>query len=106
MNCGAGTSAIPFHKAFDILQPQTGKRFIVALTDGQWYDETKAVKYAQRCKDAGIEIVAIGFGDADKAFLKKIASSDENALFSNLSRLVEDFSTIAQTIRKSSELTL
>ena len=96
----------PFHKAFDMLQPQTGKRFIVALTDGQWYDETKAVKHAQRCKDAGIEIVAIGFGDADKAFLQKIASSDENALFSNLSRLVEDFSTIAQTIRKSSELTL
>lgn len=106
LNCGVGTSAIPFQKALEMLQSQTGKRFIVALTDGQWYDETKAVKHAQKCKDAGIEIVAIGFGDADKAFLKKIASSDENALFSNLSRLVEDFSTIAQTIRKSSELTL
>lgn len=106
LNCGAGTSAIPFQKAQEMLQPQTGKRFIVALTDGQWYDETKAIKHAQKCKDAGIEIVAIGFSDADKAFLKKIASSDENALFSNLSRLVEDFSTIAQTIRKSSELTL
>lgn len=99
-----GLSAL--EKAFEVLKEEKGMRFIVALTDGKWNEEEAAISYAQKCQNAEIEIVAIGFGDADKAFLKKIASSDENALFSNLSRLVEDFSTIAQTIRKSSELTL
>ena len=99
-----GLSAL--EKAFEVLKEEKGMRFIVALTDGKWNEEEAAISYAQKCQNAEIEIVAIGFGDADKAFLQKIASSDENALFSNLSRLVEDFSTIAQTIRKSSELTL
>lgn len=104
--CGFGNAAIPFNDAFEMLKERSGRSFIVVLTDGVWDSQTKAIQIAQDVKASGVEIIAVGFGCADKAFLKKIASSDENALFSNLSRLVEDFSTIAQTIRKSSELTL
>jgi len=104
--CGFSNAAIPLNDAFDMLKERVGKRFIVVLTDGVWDARSQAIQIAQTVKKSGVEIVAVGFGCADKAFLKKIASSDENALFSNLSRLVEDFSTIAQTIRKSSELTL
>ena len=104
--CGFGNEAIPFDEAFDMLKERAGKRFIVVLTDGVWNSRRKAIVQAEKIKESEVEIIAVGFGCADKAFLKKIASSDENALFSDLSRLVEDFSTIAQTIRTSTELML
>ncbi len=104
--CGFGNEAIPLVTAFDMLKERPGKRFIVVLTDGVWDSQKEAIDQAKKIKKSKIEIVAVGFGAADKEFLKKIASTDENALFSDLSRLVEDFSTIAQTIRQSSELTL
>jgi uncharacterized protein YegL len=45
-----------------------------------------------------VEIIAIGFGDADYNFLRQIASCDENALMTDLSNLVESFSTIGQVL--------
>ncbi len=92
-------------KAFEVLKEERGRRFIVAFTAGKW-DEEAAIAYARKPQKAEIEIGAIGFGSADEAFLRKSASSDENTLFSNLSRLGEGFSTIAQTIRTSTELSL
>jgi molecular chaperone DnaK len=75
------------------------RRFIVVLTDGRWLWRDRAVKQAKLCAAQGIDIVAIGFGAADKRFLEEISTLDEGALFTDLSRLEESFSTIAQTIK-------
>ena len=48
--------------------------------------------------------MALGFGTADKAFLKKIASTDEFASFTQLSELGGSFSKIAQAIGSGSGL--
>ena len=48
-----------------------------------------------------MEIIAIGFGGADKKFLKQIATSDENALMTNLGDLATSFSKIAQVLTET-----
>ena len=48
------------------------------------------------CK--GIEIVAVGIADANEAFLKKIASSSEAALKTDVNSMSGSFSSIAQAI--------
>ena len=53
---------------------------------------------AAQAKAEGAEIIAIGIGGADHRFLKKVATCDENALMTDLSKLVESFSTIAQVL--------
>ena len=45
-----------------------------------------------------IEVIALGFGSAVKAFLESIASIDEFASLTDLSELSGSFSKIAQTI--------
>lgn len=89
----------PFYSALKLLASRRDeKRFIFVLTDGCWNCYKRAVENAQTCKNRGIEIVALGFGSADKSFLQKIASSTEGAVLSNVERLSEGFSTIAQVI--------
>jgi electron transfer flavoprotein alpha/beta subunit len=76
------------------------------LADGVWENQRRAIEKARRCKEKhGIEIVAVGFGGADDAFLRAIASSDEVSFFTNLNGLVETFSTIAQVLTESGGLT-
>lgn len=103
---GIGNKAEPFSDAFKMLQPRNGARFVIVLTDGVWYDQDYAVSMAKRCEREGIEIIAIGFGTADSKFLAEIATSDENALFTNVNSLQQSFSKIAQEINtKASALT-
>lgn len=73
-------------------------RYIVVLTDGLWaYPESSVLK-AKKCHEAGIEVMALGFGDADWEFLKKIASVDEFASMTDLANLSASFTKIAQAI--------
>ena len=51
-------------------------------------------------------MVGVGFGGADAAFLREISTSDENSIFTDLSRLVETFSTIAQEITEGKSRSL
>ena len=67
-------------------------RYIVILTDGVWIDQSVAEESAEACKKEGIGIIALGFGDADEDFLKRIASSDSSALKVELSELGQTFS--------------
>lgn len=53
---------------------------VVIVTDGMPNDTEKAIKSANELKSKGIEIIAIGTHDADKPFLKKIASSEKLAV--------------------------
>ncbi|MHC1690660.1 MAG: Hsp70 family protein [Bacteroidales bacterium] len=99
---GYGNSTHPFDEALKMLKEQDDPKFIVVLTDGCWSYQDRAIQSAKKCAEDGIEVIAIGFGGADKKFLQAIATSDENALFTNLEGLVTSFSKIAQVLTETS----
>lgn len=100
---GGGNSAEPFTDALFILKrrlftKEDIARYLVVLTDGAWNNPTQAITKAKQCHAEGIEVIALGFGSAVKAFLESIASIDEFASLTDLSELSGSFSKIAQTI--------
>lgn len=99
---GYGNSTHPFNDALRLLKDHEDPRFVIVLADGVWSYQELAIKSAKLCADDCIEIIAIGFGGADETFLKAIATSDENALFTNLEGLVTSFSKIAQVLTETS----
>jgi molecular chaperone DnaK len=99
---GWGNAAEPFSEALALLKKEEEPRFLIVLTDGVWYNQENAIRCAKKCHSNGIEVIAIGFGGADKDFLKQIATSDENALFTDLGNLVTSFSNIAQELTETS----
>lgn len=100
---GYGNSAHPFDVARERMQRRDADaRYIVVLTDGVWSYSERAIAAAKRCHQEQIEVIAHGFGSADKAFLRKIASTDEFASFGQLSNLGGSFSKIAQAIGENS----
>ena len=100
---GYGNSAHPFDLGYRELQKRSADvKYIVVLTDGMWGCCDAAIAAAKKCHKAGIEVMALGFGTADHAFLKKIASTDEFASITELSELGGSFSKIAQAIGEGS----
>jgi uncharacterized protein YegL len=95
---GYGNSAQPFSDALRYFSAVSGAKFMVVLADGVWNDQPHAVREAKRCHAANIGIAALGFGSADRVFLRNIASCDENAMFTDLNKIGESFSTIAQVL--------
>ena len=83
------------------MQGLPGSRIAVVLADGVWANQNLAVAAAKRCHADGIEIVAVGFGAADRQFLKQISSSDESR-FTDLRGLSSTFSSIAAEINENS----
>jgi molecular chaperone DnaK (HSP70) len=98
---GIGNGAEPFSRILSLMGKSDGPRFGVVLTDGQWYDQNRAVARAGACKAAGIDIIAIGFGSADQRFLKTIASREEDGFLTSLDGLVEAFCGIARELTES-----
>lgn len=98
---GVGNAGDPFDALHELMGHAPGLRYAVVLADGVWYDQDRAVDRARRCHESGIETIAIGFGDADRDFLLRIASSSEQGLFTDLSRLTEAFGTIAQELTEN-----
>lgn len=101
---GYGNSAHPFDDVSRLMSRKVGARTTLVLADGGWSDQPKAVKRAKGCHVEGIEIVAIGFGGADKAFLNDISSADELSLKVDQADLVATFGSIAQVISRRSRL--
>ncbi|MCD7825672.1 MAG: Hsp70 family protein [Clostridiaceae bacterium] len=99
---GIGNSAHPFKEIKNILQHQSGKRLALVLADGKWYHQAKAVKAARECHSVGIDIVGIGFGDADEQFLRDISSGDIESMLVKQSELSSSFGKIAQEIGANS----
>lgn len=101
---GICNEAEPFTKAYEEMKfkDEDIVKYIVVLTDGMWNSPNYAIKAAKRCHNANIEVVALGFGGADKDFLRKIASTAELATLTSLSELTGLFSKIAQEIGESS----
>ncbi|MCP4700559.1 MAG: Hsp70 family protein, partial [Gammaproteobacteria bacterium] len=98
---GWGNSAEPFSETLSILRKTDDPRFLIVLTDGCWNNRKDAIRQAKQCHEDGIEIIAIGFGGADKSFLKTVATSDDKAMFTNLGSLASSFSKIAQVLTES-----
>ena len=98
---GGGNSASPFTHAHQLLRDVNGARFLIVLTDGVWSDQPNAIREAKACHEAGIEIIAIGFGGADNAFLRAIATTEKGSYFAKTGELVSTFGTIAQELMES-----
>ena len=49
-------------------------------------------------RQQGIEIVAIGTGDADRDYLRRLASSEQASIFARSGELVQTFGHIARVI--------
>lgn len=98
---GYGTAGNPFQTLNDLLGKAEGLRYGLILTDGELENQKRAIQSADACKKAGIEIIAIGFGHADKNFLRTVSSSDETSFFVDMSQLSDTFTTIAQELTES-----
>jgi molecular chaperone DnaK len=73
-------------------------RYIVILTDGYPDAPESAVEQAAAARASGIEIVAIGMGDADRDYLRRMASTEEGSIFAHAGELVKAFGHIAKVI--------
>ena len=98
---GRGTDANPFRLISEYLQDEKGAKMALVLTDGLWGHRNEAVDDAAECRDQMINIVAIGFGDADRSFLKQVATIEEGAMYTTLSNLGKTINTIATAITDS-----
>lgn len=97
MSARGGTNS-PLEFCYKKLKYSEDKPIVVVLTDGEWFDQKDAIATSDRCKDAGIDIIAIGFGHADEKFLRRISTI---SVMTDLENLVESFSTIAQELTQS-----
>ena len=96
--CGRGTDGSPLATAHSVLSSKPGAKMMLVLTDGIWGKRDKAVSESLACRSDGIDIMAIGFTDADLSFLRQIATVEEGAMYTALDRLGDAFSTIATAI--------
>lgn len=97
LHSGGGTSS-PLEFCYYKLRHSEDKPVIVVLTDGEWFEKDKAIAYSCRCREDGIDIIAVGFGEANEKFLRQISTV---SLMTDLENLVESFSTIAQELSQS-----
>lgn len=98
---GGCNAADPFAEVRLLLARVDEPKFVITLADGVWSNQRRAIRRARACRAEGIESIAIGFGGADRAFLRKIASSDEASFFTSMGRLVDTFTNIAQVLTES-----
>ena len=95
---GIGNREHPFQDAERLLKDVNGVKFVVILADGVWSCQREAIDASLSCRNAGIEVIAIGFGSADHDFLRQIASADQSALFNTSAQLTQAFEQIAQVV--------
>lgn len=84
-----------FRIADEELAKSTNEKAILLITDGDPDSPSDTRKMASRAKEHGISIATIGVQDADRAFLKSIASSND------LFFMVDDVSKLADTFGKA-----
>ncbi len=76
----------------------TRTRYIVILTDGFPDAAEDAVEQAEKTRQLGIEIVAIGIGAADVDYLRRLSSTEAGTIFAGKGDLVRTFGHIARVI--------
>lgn len=95
---GGGNDGDPFDQIHSLLSHKKGIRYALVLADGVWSYQSAAIERAKKCHQAGIEVIGIGFGGADQAFLKAISSADQKSFFTDMNKLSATFSAIAQEL--------
>jgi molecular chaperone DnaK len=95
---GYSNTAHPFDTIKNLLCGERSRKFAIILADGVWSCQAEAVSAAKLCNNNDIETAAIGFGGADKAFLRNLSSDDANALLVSQSELTNAFGSIAQSL--------
>lgn len=98
---GGGNGTDPFDQIYELYSNVSDLRYAIVLADGVWAYQEAAVERAQRCHQAGIQVIAIGFGYADRLFLDRMASSTEQSFFTSMNGLSATFGTIAQELAES-----
>lgn len=88
-DCGSTNMAAGIRLATDRFQNIRATRTIVLFTDGMPDDQTLALVEAEAAKNQGIDIIAIGTEDADKAFLRRLASRDDLVVSATSARIGE-----------------
>jgi len=73
-------------------------RYVVILTDGFPDAPEDAVEQAGKVRDAGVGVVAIGTGAADRDYLRRLSSTDAGTIFARSGELVGTFGHIARVI--------
>ncbi len=92
-----GGTYSPLQFAFAKLRNSKNKPVIVVLTDGEWFDQSDAIATSDKCRQVGIDIIAIGFGEADEAFLRRISTI---SMMTDLDNLTKSFGSIAQELNQ------
>ena len=95
-NVGYGTSASPIQSNYTKYS-KDGIKVMVILTDGYWTTQNSEIQYSDVAKKENIIIYAIGIGDADETFLRRI-SSGKVAKKVDLSNLTQAFKDVAVSI--------
>lgn len=101
ISTGWSNRADPFDEIYKHFLNTAGLCYAIVLADGRWAHQNEAITRAKRCHEEGIEVISVGFGSADRKFLNQIASSSEQSFFTDLDKLVQTFSTIAQELTES-----
>ncbi|NBV87794.1 MAG: VWA domain-containing protein, partial [Verrucomicrobia bacterium] len=99
---GGGNETDPFEHALALLREEEDPRYLIVLADGVWNSQYAAERAARECHRNGIEIISIGFGDADRAFLERISTTSMGSIYTSLSGLSEAFSAVAQALTEGS----
>jgi Mg-chelatase subunit ChlD len=76
----------------DLLKNAKGKPVLVLITDGLPTDASceEILKYGQHLKEKGVRIITVAIGeDADREFLRKLASKPDDFYFSRFSVQLE-----------------
>jgi len=84
------------------MQPKSGDT-IVVVTDGAVDDPKSTLSLGAKLKNSGVEILAIGTDDADKAFLSQLASRPDLAMkvaSTELQKTITDASRLLGMSRK------
>jgi len=95
---GFGNDSHPFDELYRKLHHVEGPRFMVVLTDGAWSCQPAAIESAARLKAEGVQVIVLGFGGADHAFITRLANTSEDALLTSERDLATQFGRIAQVI--------
>ena len=99
---GIGNAWHPFYKIDDILANAPGKKYAIVLADGVWMNPRRAIEAARVCHEHQIDIIGMGFGEADAKFMRSITSgSIESIMLSGSKELEQGFGTIAQEIHRT-----
>jgi Mg-chelatase subunit ChlD len=75
---GGGTNLLA---GLAVVEKYTDLSAVVVVTDGQVEQPINTLEYAERLKTRGVQIICIGTDDADRTFLRALATGDELAVY-------------------------